>query len=159
MHKPFYDLESYNTRSVGWLVRRLNNLMVPQAERLFADQDLTFSHWMAIKLLQNEDADTCGTLARCMNYDSGAVTRLIDQLEERGLVERTRSHSDRRIQNLSLTPQGRTMWRKLTPRMVDYWNTALDDFTHEEAETLLNLLERLLKRLEAGENSTKEPAE
>jgi DNA-binding MarR family transcriptional regulator len=155
MRKPFYELDNYTPqRSVGWRVRKLNNLMVPQAEERFADQELTFSHWLAITSLRGGLSDTCGGLARHMNYDNGAVTRLIDQLEERGLVERTRSTSDRRIVKLSLTPQGHAMWRKLTPRMVDYWNTMLVDFSHAEIETLLSLLARLQMRLEAEDNKT-----
>ena len=149
MRKPYYALETYGARtSIGCKIRQLNNLMTPRAEARFADQELTFSHWLALLVLRDGIADTCAGLSRHMNYDSGAITRLVDQLEERGLVERTRSKSDRRVVRLSLTKEGHAMWKKLTPPVVDYWNDLLDGFSHAEAETLVNLLTRLLARME-----------
>jgi DNA-binding MarR family transcriptional regulator len=149
MTKPFYDLATYGARnSIGCKIRQLNNLMVPRAEARFSDQELTFSHWLALMALRDGIADTGARLSRHMNYDSGAITRLIDQLEERGLVERTRSKSDRRVVRLALTKQGQAMWKRLTPPVVEYWNDLLDGFSRSEAETLVTLLTRLLARME-----------
>jgi DNA-binding MarR family transcriptional regulator len=150
MAKRFYDLETYGaSNSIGCKIRQLNNLMVPRAEARFTDQELTFSHWLTLMALRDGIADTCAGLSRHMNYDSGAITRLVDQLEERHLVERTRSTSDRRVVKLALTKDGHAMWKKLTPPVVDYWNDLLEDFTNAEAETLVSLMTRLLARMEA----------
>jgi DNA-binding MarR family transcriptional regulator len=147
--KRFYDLETYDAKkSIGCKIRQLNNLMTPRAEARFVDQELTFSHWLALMALRDGIADTCAGLSRHMNYDSGAITRLVDQLEERGLVVRTRSTSDRRVVKLALTEKGRAMWKKLTPPVVDYWNDLLNGFSHAEAAALLDLLTRLLARME-----------
>lgn len=149
MTKRFYDLETYDAKkSIGCKIRQLNNLMTPRAEARFVDQELTFSHWLALMALRDGIADTCAGLSRHMNYDSGAITRLVDQLEERGLVVRTRSTSDRRVVKLALTEKGRAMWKKLTPPVVDYWNDLLNGFSHAEAAALLDLLTRLLARME-----------
>lgn len=159
MAKPFYDLDSYCAqKSLGCKIRQLNNLMTPRAEARFVDQELTFSHWLALMALRDGIADTCAGLSRHMNYDSGAITRLVDQLEERGLVVRTRSTSDRRVVKLALTTEGRAMWKKLTPPVVDYWNDLLEGFSNSEAETLLNLLTRLLARMEELPAKTKATA-
>jgi DNA-binding MarR family transcriptional regulator len=149
MTKPFYDLETYGARqSIGCKIRQLNNLMTPRAEARFVDQELTFSHWLALMALRDGIAETCAGLSRHMNYDSGAITRLVDQLEERGLVERTRSTSDRRVVKLALTKEGHAMWKMLTPPVVGYWNELLDEFSSAEAKTLVDLLTRLLARME-----------
>jgi DNA-binding MarR family transcriptional regulator len=73
---------------------------------------------------------------------------MIDQMEKRGLVTRTRSTEDRRVVNLSLTPQGRAVAKSLLPRIVDFWNETLDGFTPAEIETLTDLMRRLGDRLE-----------
>ena len=149
MAKPFYDLETYGAKnSIGCKIRQLNNLMVPRAEARFTDQELTFSHWLTLMALRDGIVDTCAGLSRHMNYDSGAITRLVDQLEERGLVERTRSKSDRRVVKLSLTKEGHAIWKKLTPPIVDYWNDVMDGFSPAESEMLVDLLSRLLVRME-----------
>jgi DNA-binding MarR family transcriptional regulator len=147
--KPFYDPETYTAHvSLGCWARRLNNLMTPQAEALFAEEDLTFSHWITLMSLRDGISSTCADLSRHMNYDSGAITRLVDQLENRRLVERVRSKSDRRVVNLSLTAAGRALAKSLSIRVVEYWNDMLDGFTHEETSLLVSLLTRLVTRME-----------
>ncbi len=46
---------------------------------------------------------TCASLARDMAHDKGAMTRMMDTLEAKGWVERTRSADARRVVHLSLT--------------------------------------------------------
>ncbi len=150
MPKPFYDIDSFNgCTSVGYLIRRCHNKMMPRAEAQFADAELTFSQWVVLMSLRDKSAGTCADIARNMNHDTGAVTRLVDQLEKRGLVARRRSTADRRVVHLKLLPAGKAMAKALTPRIVDLWNRVLADFSHAEAASLLSLLARLDRRLDA----------
>ena len=149
MAKPFYDLEAYNAQnSVGCLLRRLNNLMIPRAEARFAHVDITFSHWIVLMCLRDGLGATCADISRHMNYDSGATTRLVDQLEKRGFVTRKRSATDRRVVHLALTPQGRAATKAMATPTVAFWNEMLGDFSHAEAAQLVEMLTRLLDRME-----------
>jgi DNA-binding MarR family transcriptional regulator len=78
----------------------------------------------------------------CFQYrhDSGALTRVIDQLAERGLLERIRRDRDRRKVELQLTPAGREMVGRLIPLVVEKLNLALADFSGAEVEEFLRLL-------------------
>lgn len=150
MAKPFYRVETFQAQtSVGCLIRRLNNLMTPRAEARFADEELTFSHWVTLMCLRDGLAATCADIARHMNHDSGATTRLVDQLEKRGLLTRSRSKTDRRVVHLALTAEGKAMTKTLAPRTINFWNEMLDGFTTAEATILVDLLSRLLTRMEA----------
>ena len=150
MPKPFYDVESFTgCKSIGYLVRRAHNQLMPRAEALFADAELTFSQWVVLMSLRDRTATTCAEIARHMNHDTGATTRLVDQLEKRGLLARTRSTADRRVVHLKLLAPGKAMAKALTPRIVDFWNRVLEDFSREEAATLIKLLTRLDHSLEA----------
>jgi len=130
--------------------------MMPQAQARFADADLTLTHWIALLSLRDSVARTCSDIARHLGHDTGATTRLIDQLESRGLVLRRRDDNDRRIVNLTLTAAGRIASAELTPRVIQYWNDMLANFTAAEATTLIELLARLLTRMEAEPTSTAE---
>lgn len=150
MPKPFYDIDSFDgCKSIGYLIRRCHAKMMPQVEAQFADAELTFSQWVVLMSLRDKAADTCADIARNMNHDTGAVTRLIDQLEKRGLVARARSTADRRVVHLKLLPAGKAMAKALTPRIVDFWNRVLADFSTADAANLLDLLTRLDRRLAA----------
>lgn len=148
--QPYYRTNTFKARkSVGYLIRRLNNLTMPHAEARFADQELTFTHWIALMSLRDGISSTSSDIARHLGHDTGATTRMVDQLEARGLVARCRDASDRRVVNLSLTDTGRAIATELMPRTVGFWNDMLADFTTAESDLLVELLTRLLARMEA----------
>ena len=136
-------------RSLGYLIRRLHNLVIPRAEALFADADFTFSQWVVLMAVRDGIATTCGDIARHLDHDTGAITRLVDQLEERGFIARRRCTQDRRVVHLEITGAGKRLAKSLSPRIVQFWNTTLDGFTAEEFAQLVSLMTRLMTRLEA----------
>lgn len=149
MTKPYYTVANFvGPNALGYLVRRLHTLMVPRAEAQFAGEELTFSHWVALVSLRDGLTHTCADIARHMNHDSGATTRLVDQLEERGLLTRQRSKTDRRVVNLALTSEGKAVAKALTPRVINVCNETLEGMTVAEVDTLLTTLKRLIARLE-----------
>jgi DNA-binding MarR family transcriptional regulator len=147
--KNYYKPDTFRPRrAIGYLIRRLHNLIVPHAEALFADEEITFSQWVALVSLRDGLTRTCADIARHLGHDSGATTRLVDQLEARGFLKRTRSKEDRRVVYLTLTAQGRAAAKALTPRILEFWNRVLEDFTVSEANMLIDLLTRLLAAVE-----------
>ena len=142
--RPFYRASDYGMKnSVGYLIRRTSNLMLPQMEALFEDQALTFSQWTVLMALREWGNSTSIQIARDICHDAGSLTRILDELEERGLVARSRSETDRRSVTLSLTSQGLALVELLLPRVVEHWNTLLGDFSHMEIKLLIKLLTRL----------------
>ena len=143
--KPYYTRANYAKKnSVGYLMRIGINLVLPQMEALFEDQELTFSQWTTLVALHDGRVQTAGDLAQNICHDAGSLTRLIDQMVERDFVTRNRSETDRRVVTLALTPRGRDMVEGLAPKVMHFWNGLLSGFTHEEVDTLINLLTRLV---------------
>jgi DNA-binding MarR family transcriptional regulator len=103
-----------------------------------------------VTLMRVRDKPTlsAGDLCRELHHDSGAFTRVLDQLEERGFIRRERSETDRRVVLLCLTAEGRRVVESLLPIVVERLNAALQDFSAAEVATLAKLLRRLTARLE-----------
>lgn len=149
MH-PFYDIAHFEPdRSIGYLIKRLVKLSTAHIEAAFAGCELTMTHWSALALLRHHRADTGAELARWIGHDSGATTRLIDGLEARGLIERTRCAQDRRVQRLAVTPAGQRQFDAMTPLLLGVWNEVLDDFDAVEVETFILMLSRMIATFEA----------
>ncbi len=147
-----YCAKTYKARdSVGYLVRRAGNLMTTRVEAAFADHEITFAQWMVLVKLRDGLATTAAEIARDMCHDSGALTRMIDQLAQRGLIERSRSQADRRSIVLKLTDEGHRTADALVPMVVGLLNRALTDFTQDETRTLIRLLTKLLDGISAFE--------
>jgi len=86
---------------------------------------------------------TQSEVGRRMNVTSSNVTRLIDGLEQDGLVQRTADHADRRVTFVELTAEGRTVAERIVPAVVQFAMDVAQEFTPEELQTLLGLLARL----------------
>ena len=152
MRKPFYSADKFEPdRSVGYLIKRAAKHSGTLIEACFAGEELTSSHWIALAMIRHGQADNAAGLARQMGHDSGAVTRLVDQLETRGLLDRKRCPNDRRVVVLALTEAGERQFAAMTPLLLGAWNALLAGFEHREIETLIALLTRLVAALEARE--------
>jgi DNA-binding MarR family transcriptional regulator len=135
--------------SPSYLARRLLHAFADHYEPLFAPFDITYPQWTILMLLYGEMARTSADMARQMSHDAGAMTRLVDQLEKRGLLNRVRDTADRRAVNLVLTAEGRALADSLKGRVVDFLNVALADFSKDDLATWLKLTMRMIDLIEA----------
>jgi DNA-binding MarR family transcriptional regulator len=144
MSKQHYQVSTYRTQfSVGYLVKRAHSLMLDVMEPLFEEHGFSFVQYVIMSWLRDGIAVNPKDICAQYRHDSGALTRVIDQLAERGLLERVRRDRDRRKVELQLTPAGRTAIEGLIPLVVDKLNVALGDFTPDEVQELLRLLIKL----------------
>jgi DNA-binding MarR family transcriptional regulator len=146
----FYTPETYTVRgSIGYLIRRARNLMTARVEREFDAKQVTFVQWIILMHLRDGLASTAAELSRDMCHDSGALTRVIDNLEQRGLIERRRAVIDRRVVELTLTDAGLATVNALVPTVVGLLNGSLAGFTHEEAADFTRLLKKFIDNISA----------
>jgi DNA-binding MarR family transcriptional regulator len=107
---------------------------------------LTPGHMKLLMHLEEGDGRAMGSLAQSSRCDASTMTWLVDRLEERGLVERRKLASDRRVKAVALTPLGAKTKAELTQRL------------YQPPEALLTLdrgaLEGLLGALEKIRTST-----
>lgn len=145
----FYQPESFSPDiSVGYLLRVTNQMAAGALEHVFVEEGMSGVQWQVLLALSFDKAETCADLARHLNHDKGAMTRLIDQMEEKGWVTRTRDTDDRRVVRLALTDSGRAAARRSRDRVLDCWNTWLDDWSHDEINGLIAGLTKLRATLD-----------
>jgi DNA-binding MarR family transcriptional regulator len=149
MPKQHYRPETFRARdSIGYLIKRSQRLMQDRIEGLFAHQGFTLQQWVVMMHIRDGLALTVADLCRELHHDSGAMTRLIDQLEGRGVIERRRNPQDRRVIELSLTDSGNESIASLIGIVTDGLNVTLEEFTRDEVKMLKSLLRKLIGRLE-----------
>jgi len=147
----FYQPASYRREdSLGWLLRKLKQSIVHQAGRQLCDHDLTHAQWGVLMVLRF-GSNHCTTTALCreLDADAGALSRLLDRLEAKGLVLRERSAEDRRVVQVSLTEAGFEASAQLPALLSDVFNAHLKGFSREEWQLLLSLLRRMIDNGEA----------
>jgi DNA-binding MarR family transcriptional regulator len=155
MSKQHYQASTYRAQSsVGYLIKRSHSLMLDVMEPVLEAHGFTFVQYQIMAWLRDGIAVNPKDLCTQFRHNSGALTRVIDQLAERGLLERSRRDRDRRKVELELTPAGREVIASLIPLVVDKLNLALADFSSEEVQELM----RLLLKLNVTLQSAVEPA-
>ncbi len=151
----FYCAQSYAPEeSVGYQMRRVLSLVAQEVERQLEPSDLTNAQWVPLLKLYMGKASTVAELARVCELDAGAMTRLLDRLEAKGLCRRVRSSDDRRVVNLELTPEGREAAKEIPLVLSRVQNAYLAGFSHEEWTTLKGFLTRILNTAQAINDQT-----
>ena len=159
MSKQHYQVATYRAQdSVGYLTKRAHSLMLDSMEPVFEARGFTFIQYVVLAWLRDGIAVNPKEICIQFRHDSGALTRVIDQLAERGLLERIRRDRDRRKVELQLTPAGRETIEGLIPVVVEKLNHALAEFTVAEVHELQRLLVKLNTRLQSTVEPEKTPA-
>lgn len=120
------------------------NSLVRRVDRHMQPIELTGMQWEPLLMLWLKRADTVAGLARVSQVGFASMSRMLDRLEEKDLLRRERSESDRRVVNLHLTAKGRKVANKIWPIVVEGMDVHLDGFRKEELAQLNGLLARML---------------
>jgi DNA-binding MarR family transcriptional regulator len=150
MSKQHYQVSTYKAQmNIGYLVKRAHSLMLDIMEPMIEQRGFSFIQYVVLASLRDGIAVNPKAICAQYRHDSGALTRIIDQLAERGLLERVRRDRDRRKVELQLTAGGRETIESLIPLVVDKLNELLTDFSKAEIQELLRLLVKLNTTLQA----------
>lgn len=118
-----------------------------------ADGGLTLSQYGLLEGLANRRPARVQELAEAAGISASTATRILDALERRGIVRRTRSSQDRRAVAVSLTERGGDLLRAeedwLRGRQRAFY-TSLPEAERELAPDLLVRLAALIDELAAG---------
>ena len=141
----FYRGDNWSAEeSIGYLLRTTVSTLMRAAENAMRPYGLTSVQWAPLMIISRGGNPTAASLARDLNTDTGAMTRMLDRLESKGLLMRSRSSTDRRVVELTLTEQGRELTMLIPHHLASVYNAGLAGFTQEEFITLKQLLRRII---------------
>jgi DNA-binding MarR family transcriptional regulator len=141
----FYKPENYQPdESAAYLMRQILNCMAGEVDEALEPRGLTSAQWVPLLKLHMGEASTVAELARDCKLDAGAMTRLLDRLEAKGLVARVRSSEDRRVVNIELTRDGRLAAKEIPAVLCKVQNAFLQGLSVAEWHQLKELLRRIL---------------
>jgi len=141
----FYQAHAYCAEeSVGYLMKRVMMSVVYQVDKRLDVHELTSAQWGPLMRLQTTGGSTVAELARWLQVDAGAMTRLLDRLEKKGLCKRVRSTEDRRVVKVELTPEGAASIQQVPAVLSEVMNAHLAGFSKSEWHALKTYLQRML---------------
>ena len=142
--EPLYTAENYKPEdSIGRLIADVSGRLLAAFDDEMTDLGITGAQWVILMRIANGCGSTAAELCRFSRYDTGSMTRMLDRLEEKGLIRRLRSSSDRRVIHLELTDPGRELYTLLPPVAIKVLNAHLKGFTRAELELFKGFLDRM----------------
>ena len=143
--KLIYDRKNFDPReAIGALIGRTRKAMIQEIDAELAPLHVSAAQWLVVLVLGQGAAASAAELCDLLSYDPGAMTRLLDRLEEKGVLRRARDDSDRRTVRLELTASGKALYPKILAAMVDVFNRLLRGFSRSEVSELEGYLKRML---------------
>src|SRR5690606_10064448 len=135
-------------RAIRQIVRQISE----HSNHLSRDAGLTLPQLLCLRAIgagQGEVGLTVGDVAQRVHLSAGTVSRIIDRLVVRGLVDRQRGTRDRRKVRLTLTDLGAERFRSLPKLLQVDFLTRLAALPEAEQRAILHALERVVELMEA----------
>ena len=143
--KPIYVAKRYVSQdSPVYLMNQLRTKYIATLDSALSEQDITAAQWGILRMIFDGRGNTAAVLCRHYGYDTGSMTRMIDRLADKGLIQRERCARDRRQVLLALTRDGEKMVAAGVSKVVGALNHYLAGFNSDEVELLTSFLRRML---------------
>ena len=144
--KPFSSLED---EALVSLHRTADRLQWRLSEMLKA-HGLSPTQYNALHILRGarDDGRACSEIAERMINRDPDITRLLDRLERRGLVARSREGRDRRVITTRITPAGLELLEALDEPVKELNQKMLGPLGEQQLRTFIRLLEAIREQAE-----------
>jgi DNA-binding MarR family transcriptional regulator len=143
--RPFSSLEEEALLSLQRTADRLQW----RSSELFKPYGISPTQYNALRILRGakDRGRSCSEIAERMINRDPDITRLIDRLERRGLVQRAREDKDRRVVIARITPAGLELLKELDQPVEELTRKILGRLGNQRLKTLIKLLEMARKQV------------
>lgn len=107
--------------------------------------DLTYTQYLTLLVLWQEDHLHLNELSEKLYLDSGTMTPMINRLEKKGLIIKTKSEVDKRSVFINVSEKGRSLNKKL--KNLSELILAESGFSNEDSQPVLDILNSILKQV------------
>lgn len=129
---------------LGFMLNETRNANFSLIEKELGPLNISSAQFKIIIGIAHERASTLSEFARFFDYDPGAMKRLIDRVEEKGLIRRAPSLLDRRVIHLELTEAGRALYPLIMKAVSKVNQQLLTGFSDVETAQFQFFLQRVI---------------
>jgi len=133
---------------LGYLIRHTHRSFTRVLGDRLLEHGISPGQWTALRALWREDGYSQVELAQRIRVEKASLTALLESLEKKALITRTRSEEDKRRWNVHLTKAGRSLEEVLMPIAPQIEKQAVKGLTKEENAILRTLLMKVWGNLQ-----------
>src|SRR5262245_20509050 len=128
---------------IGLRLARTARTVTQAFERAMAEAGGSASMWQVLLLVKTQQWGNQSQMAEALGITGATLTHHLNAMEKQGLVRRWREESNRRVQQVALTPEGEAMFDRLRGVAMAHDARLRAGFSEEELAQLAELLDRL----------------
>ncbi len=133
--------------NLGTMVADVSHLMRRAFDERARGIGLSRPQWRVLTMLRRHEGINQGGLADLVEVEPITLCRMVDRLQEAGLVERRANPADRRAWLLHLTDKARALLEEMRPMAVSLFDEAMSGLETAERAELFRMLERIRTNL------------
>jgi DNA-binding MarR family transcriptional regulator len=126
------------------LVDKMHRLLDSVIQSAISGLDLTIAQFQLLEVVASGKATSPSRCSQAVNLTPSGMTNILDKLESRGLVVRTRENPDRRLITIELLPEGQSLYQSATLAVSNAWIEAVRGFSKEDSLLFSMFSERRL---------------
>ena len=134
-----------NLKAYGYLLERTQRKVRQYFQKalLTSNTGITVDQWIILDRLHRNDGVSQSEIADMTLKDAPTVTRIIDLLCKKELVERTQDNGDRRRLNIKLTAQGRKKVEEVMPIVLEMREKGWQNLSDEDYSAMIRILDTI----------------
>lgn len=140
----------YINDSLNSLVYKTNIILKSKLQLALKGFDITSEQWVMLNRLYEKEGYNQKELATESFKEQAAITRTLDLLENKALIERKKSPNDRREYLIFVTDRGKALLEESNPNAIMYRKMLNSILSEKETEELQALLLKLCEGLLSG---------
>jgi len=109
------------------------------------DNEMSRNEFFILKTLYELGPKKSSDLSKILNVSASHITAVTDSLIEKNWIERVRSVKDRRIVDIHLTEDGKSILEQYEKKKTDFLLEKFNDFSDEDIANFIILFKKLLK--------------
>jgi len=129
---------------IAFVLRQAYTFFDKAYEKILSDHQLNNSTWATLYiLLLTGNAMYPYELAKFLPIENTSLSPVIDKLEDRGLIKRSRSKEDKRTVKIFLTERGYQLMRDVNPETIELAKFVYGSLSPKEAEALVKIARKI----------------
>jgi DNA-binding MarR family transcriptional regulator len=137
---PVLTLERFMPYRLSILSNKVSSMIADTYQDKFA---LSITEWRIMAVLGEYPGSSADEISVKTQIEKSILSRSVNRLLKRHLIEREISDTDRRRSHIKLSDMGRAVYEEIVPLSYEYENTLLNCFSKEEQALFSELVDRL----------------
>jgi DNA-binding MarR family transcriptional regulator len=138
----------FDENDILWASFKLRYLIKGKLQKSLKNYDISLDQWIILSRIYQNEGSNQKKLAEVSNKDRAVITRILNILENKGLIERKNSHHDKREFLIYLTDKGNDLYGETSAIISQNSQKINSIFSDSELEQFKSLLDKLSSNLE-----------